>query len=167
MRILLSFGILAALFASVPSAWAQQEQQKDPTKEFFWYQCYICHVANDPYEPCTPERSRPNLGLEAGPRDPVAMTRKDPAEALFMRVQNAHGPDLCGVFGQPAGRRAKSGYRHSPNFLELAPKVVWTEENLDKYLTDTRAFIPGAWMFVKLEDADLRHRIIEFLKTYK
>jgi len=163
------FGLAAVVFSVAMAvgwtAWGQQA--KDPVKEFFWYQCYICHVSNDPYEACTEARSHPTTTIRQRSDETAAMSRRDPAEGLFMRVQNAHGPDLCGVFGQPAGRRAKEGYKHSPSFQEQAPSVVWTEENLDKYLTDTRAFIPGAWMFVKIPDPQMRKGLIEFLKTYK
>lgn len=155
MRIPLSIGVLALVLAIVPSVWAQEK--KDPTKEFFWYQCYICHVFNDPYDGCPVKKT--------GSIQPSSPPRRAVPEVIL--VQNAHGPDLCGVFGSPAARRAKDGYQHSASFLEAAPQIVWTEENLDKWLLDTREFIPGTWMFVKLPDPAMRKAVIEFLKTYK
>jgi cytochrome c2 len=158
MRMLFSIGALAALCMAASPSWAQQDADYlAKGKEFFWYQCYVCHVFNDPDEGC-PIKQHSQLQ-----RQPKSLGE----EPRAILVQNIHGPDLCGVVGSPAGRRTKEGFNHSPAFLAAAPKIVWTEENLDKWLTDTQTFMPGTWMFLHIPDPEKRKMVINFLKTYK
>ena len=43
---------------------------------------------------------------------------------------------------------------------------VWDEESLDLWLISSQAFIRGSTMFLKVEDADVRQKIIGYLKKY-
>jgi cytochrome c len=43
-------------------------------------------------------------------------------------------------------------------------KIVWTEENLDKWLTNPQDFIPGTKMFYEVKDPQDRADLIAFLK---
>jgi len=158
MRTFLVAGALAALGLTALPAFAQQDAEYlAKAKEFFWYQCYVCHVFNDPDEGCPIKQHSQTTPKQSTPAE----------EPQAILVQNAHGPDLCGVLGSPAGRRTKAGFQHSSAFLEAAPKIVWTEENLDRWLTDTQAFIPGTWMYLRIPDPEKRNLVISFLKTYK
>src|SRR5262245_13222510 len=56
------------------------------------------------------------------------------------------GPNLVGVIGRTAGTMA--GWDFSPALKES--KVTWTEESLNKWLTDSTAFAPGAQMELKV-----------------
>ena len=158
MRTFLVAGALAALGMTAFPAWAQQDADYlAKSKEFFWYQCYVCHVFNDP-----------DVGCPIKQHSQTKPDRKTPAEEpQAILVQNIHGPDLCGIVDAPAGRRAKEGFNYSPSFAAAAPQIVWTEENLDKWLTDTQSFIPGTWMFLHIPDPEKRKMVIDFLKTYK
>jgi len=46
-----------------------------------------------------------------------------------------------------------------------ASGVVWSEETLDKWLTDPQAFIPGQRMNFKVPDTADRADLIAYLKT--
>jgi cytochrome c len=71
------------------------------------------------------------------------------------------GPNLWGVFNRPAGSVA--GFKYSKAFK--ATKIVWTHDNLDAWLTDPKALIPGSVMLYKQKDPEIRQKIIEFVAT--
>jgi cytochrome c len=73
------------------------------------------------------------------------------------------GPNLVGVVGRPAGTVA--GWDFSTALKDS--KVTWTEENLQKWLTDTTAFVPGAKMDLKVPNRIEREDVIAYLKTLK
>jgi cytochrome c2 len=151
LRSLLFLAAAAALLLRPPAGRAEEVEDG---KKLFSVKCYICHTANDPYEART-----------AGPLLLPLAVRE--GNGLALRVQNRFGPNLRGVYNSPAGRRMKEGYVHSPSFQEAAPHIVWTEENLDKWLTKTWEFIPGTWMYMRVPDPVERHAIIAFLKQYR
>lgn len=71
------------------------------------------------------------------------------------------GPNLTGVYGRAAG--TVKGFRYSDAFLKAAPGIVWDDERLDRWLTDSQAMIPGSYMFLKLAPAP-RRAVIEYLR---
>ena len=73
------------------------------------------------------------------------------------------GPNLFGVVGRPAGSLA--GFKYSPAFLAGKDGIVWDEANIDRWITDPQAMIPGVVMLYKQADPEKRHLVIEFLKT--
>jgi cytochrome c len=88
-------------------------------------------------------------------------------EALYRDCRNCHafdrneaGPLHRGVVGRTAGTVA--GYDYSPALKNA--KIVWTEANLDKWLTDPEALVPGTKMFFNVDNAGDRADIIAFLK---
>ncbi|TAN46804.1 MAG: c-type cytochrome [Rhodospirillales bacterium] len=71
------------------------------------------------------------------------------------------GPTLHGVAGRKAG--SVEGYDFSPAMAEDGR--VWTAENLDAYLEDPKATIPGSRMkFYGIKDRYERADMIAFLK---
>src|SRR5689334_2289178 len=55
------------------------------------------------------------------------------------------GPEQNGVVGATAG--ARPGYNYSPAMKEAGQKgTVWTEENLNKFLENPKAMVPGTKM---------------------
>jgi len=93
----------------------------------------------------------------------------DPArgEALYKGCKDCHsiesndvGPMHKGVVGRTAGTVA--GYDYSPALKQS--KIVWTEDNLDKWLTNPEALVPGTKMFFDVESPQDRADIIAFLK---
>ena len=72
------------------------------------------------------------------------------------------GPDLRGIFGRPAA--TARGFRYS-RALKNA-KLTWSEPELDRYLAEPQAAIPGnAMPFPGLPDEQQRRDVIAFLKT--
>ena len=75
---------------------------------------------------------------------------------------NGVGPAHCGVFGRLAGT--------APGFSTYSPALkrsglVWTEANLDRWLADPEALVPGQAMGISLPDATERADVIAFLRT--
>lgn len=75
-------------------------------------------------------------------------------------AENGVGPMHKGVVGRKAG--SVPGYDYSPDLKSSG--IVWTEENLDKWLTGPQAMVPETKMFFDVPDAQDRADIIAFLK---
>jgi cytochrome c len=90
------------------------------------------------------------------------------AKALFeKRCGGCHaldrdkeGPRLGGVFGRTAG--SVDSFQYSDALKKS--KVKWTEETLNKWLTDTEKLVPNNDMTFHVEKADERSEIIAYLK---
>lgn len=74
-------------------------------------------------------------------------------------------PKLAGVVGRPVGSLAS--FRYSEAFqARHAQRMVWTEENLGKFIRAPRRYIPGtAMQFVGVSRGAIRDDIIAYLKT--
>jgi cytochrome c len=70
------------------------------------------------------------------------------------------GPILTGVYGRKVG--SVQGYHYTPGYQ--TSNLVWNEENLDKYLTNPQAMLPGSTMVYRQSNSEIRHKIIDFLK---
>jgi cytochrome c len=79
------------------------------------------------------------------------------------------GPELNGIVGRKAA--SVEGYPYSPGMKKLgADGFVWTEANIDKWITDPKAMLPQSPMalaFQGVPDADERANIIAYLATQK
>jgi cytochrome c len=77
------------------------------------------------------------------------------------------GPELNGIVGRKAASVAD--YPYSAGMKKLSDSGwVWTEENIDKWITDPKALIPDSPMalaFQGVPDAAERADIIAYLKT--
>src|SRR5258707_10061736 len=73
---------------------------------------------------------------------------------------NGTGPMLGGLVGRKAG--SAPGYRYSLALSDAA--LIWSPDNLDRWLTDPRKFIPDTRMPVRVLDASARRDIIAYLK---
>lgn len=74
------------------------------------------------------------------------------------------GPPLFSVVGRKSG--SVEGFRYSE--ANKKSGIVWTPENLDTYLTDPKAMVPGTIMaFAGLKKADERKEVIAYLQTLK
>lgn len=71
------------------------------------------------------------------------------------------GPRHRGVIGRRAG--GVPGYAYSPALQ--AATIVWNAENLDRWLADPQALIPGQRMNVVTRDAKIRADIIAYLSA--
>jgi len=74
------------------------------------------------------------------------------------------GPTLFGVAGRPAG--TVEGFRYSQ--ANKSSGITWTPQNLDEYLKDPKAKVPGTIMaFAGLKKDDERQNVIAYLSTLK
>jgi cytochrome c len=77
------------------------------------------------------------------------------------------GPELNGIVGRKAA--SIPDYPYSAGMKKLGEQgFVWTEENIDKWITDPKAMIPDSPMalaFQGVPDAGERADIIAYLKT--
>jgi cytochrome c len=79
--------------------------------------------------------------------------------------KNKKGPSLRGIIGRKAGSAA--GFADYSEPLKNS-SLVWTAEELDKYLTKPKQFSPNIRMkYEGLGDAKARADLIEFLTTKK
>jgi cytochrome c len=96
-----------------------------------------------------------------------AQTPASPKELFEKRCGGCHaldrdkeGPRLGGVYGRPAA--SLDSYPYSEALKRS--KVVWTDETLDRWLTDTEKLVPENDMTFHVEKADERRTIIAYLK---
>lgn len=75
---------------------------------------------------------------------------------------NGVGPAHRGVFGRLAG--TAKGYAGYSAALKKSG-LTWTEGNLDRWLADPEALVPGQAMGISLPDAGERADVIAFLRT--
>jgi cytochrome c oxidase assembly protein Cox11 len=103
--------------------------------------------------------------------DPHAAPDAGRGHALFAeRCSACHAPDrnmagpmLGGVFGRHAGTAANYPYSTALH----QSKLVWDVDNLDRWLTDPQALVPGAKMPVRVLDANTRRDLIAYLREIK
>lgn len=70
------------------------------------------------------------------------------------------GPTMAGIFGRKAG--TVTGFRYSPGFA--AADWSWDEQQLDQWLVNPQAMIPGAIMPYKQAKPEIRAAIVAYLK---
>lgn len=77
-------------------------------------------------------------------------------------VVTPHGPTLSNIVGRPAG--IIKNYKYSKGMRKYAETgAVWDRETLEKFLTDSRAFVKGTFMILKLEPED-RKLVLDYLE---
>lgn len=96
-----------------------------------------------------------------------AQTRPDGKTLFEKRCGGCHaldrdkeGPRLGGVYGRGAGKIESFQYSEA---LKKS-NIQWTEETLDKWLTDTEKLVPDNDMTFYVDKPDERREIIAFLK---
>jgi cytochrome c len=101
---------------------------------------------------------------------PSAVPAGDPAhgKTLYQACAACHsvdendiGPLHRGVVGRRAG--SVPDYNYSAALKNSG--IVWDEAQLNRWLINPSAMVPGTKMFFKLDDAQMRADIIAYLKT--
>jgi cytochrome c oxidase assembly protein Cox11 len=77
--------------------------------------------------------------------------------------RNKSGPMLGNVFARKAG--TAPGYAYSDALAHAA--LAWSADNLDKWLTDPKAFVAGARMPVRVPDGNDRRDLIAYLESLR
>ena len=86
-------------------------------------------------------------------------------------VPTPNGPSLVGVVGRRAG--VAPGWVYSPALRasgnEFHPRgrayLFWSGENLDKFLTEPKTFVPGSRMDLKMPDPTERANVIAYMRS--
>ncbi len=79
-------------------------------------------------------------------------------------VAKGFAPNLVGVVGRRAGSAA--GFSYSPALKNSG--IVWTEDNLMKWIENAPAVVPGTPMpHVSISDPPERYYIVAYLKSLK
>jgi cytochrome c len=74
------------------------------------------------------------------------------------------GPSLVGIVGRPAA--SEPDFPYSDALRKSG--IVWTEDNLNKWLADNAHMVPGTLMpHVAISDPAERVYVIQYLKTLK
>lgn len=114
------------------------------------------------------------LALIAVPMAAFAEGDVEKGEKVFRKCKACHeveagknkvGPSLHNVIGRTAG--TVEGFKYS-DAMKTAGEggLTWTEENIDKYLSDPKGFLEKNKMaFVGLKKEDDREDVIAYLKT--
>ena len=74
--------------------------------------------------------------------------------------RDKEGPRLRGVYGRAAG--SMDSFQYSDALKKS--RIVWTDETLDRWLTDTEKLVPNNDMTFHVEKIDERREIIGYLK---
>jgi cytochrome c len=107
------------------------------------------------------------LGTAASAGDPVAgeqvFAKCKVCHAIGPGATNKVGPELNGVVGRPAG--SVPGYNYSQ--ANKTSGIVWSEDELGRYLHDPRGVVPGTKMtFAGLsKDVDVAN-VIAYLRRF-
>ncbi|MFW1677920.1 c-type cytochrome [Pontibacter sp. JAM-7] len=78
--------------------------------------------------------------------------------------KNAFGPSLVGVVGREAGSLPRFAYSDALK----ASKIIWTEDNLRKWISGNDKFVPGTRMrHVEITDTAEQDYLLAYLKSLK
>lgn len=104
-------------------------------------------------------------GQEVAPGDPGRGSRTYEARCGGCHSVEADrvGPRHRGVVGRRAG--SVDGYAYSDALK--ASRITWDARQLDRWLTDPEALVPGQRMGYRLGDAQARADVIAFLQTLR
>src|ERR1700739_4397350 len=73
--------------------------------------------------------------------------------------EGGQGPNLNGVVGRKAG--SSPGFPYTPALKSSG--LVWTQANLDQFLTDPSKMVPGTAMPISLPDTKTRQDVAAYL----
>ena len=101
------------------------------------------------------------------PAAALAQSAKTGKELFEKRCGGCHaldrdkeGPRLGGVYGRTAGKVESFGYSDALR----QSGITWKGETLEKWLADPEAVVPGNDMAFRVEKAEERRAIVEYLR---
>lgn len=81
-----------------------------------------------------------------------------------LAVITPRGPTLNGIVGRPVAIIPNYAYSKAMRkFGETG--AIWDRKTLDVYLTNSRKFVKGTFMILKLEKED-RNKVLDFLESF-
>lgn len=160
MHAWLRHSYLAFLFTASSFALAQ-DADLEAGKKLYEKECMVCHGFNDAGKTGEFTGARQQLALAQGAHD--GSTLVDADSEMQLAVAPPFGPNLGGVVGRPAG--TVEGFNYSAPFLKTLKGMIWDEGSLNNWLTSTQRWVPGVTMYYSQKDAEVRRKIIQFLKA--
>ena len=85
--------------------------------------------------------------------------------AAGVAVAPPYGPPLRGVYGRQAG--SVPGFAYSRAFKQILQGIVWDSQTLDRWITNSQAWVPGSLMFYAQADAEIRRQIIAYVQAHR
>ena len=79
-------------------------------------------------------------------------------------VAMPYGPSLRGVYGRAAG--SMPDFDYSKAFRQTLTGVIWQDDTLERWMTDSQKWAPGTRMYYRQPDAAIRRRILDYLKAH-
>ncbi len=160
MRVLLHFAC-AALTVSATSLAIAEDADMEAGKKLYEKECMTCHGFNvsgkaDEYQ-WTRQELAAALAVHPG------ATQIDVNDPQQLAVAPPFGPNLGGVYGRAAG--TVEGFHYSEPFLKTLKGMIWDEGSLNTWLTSTQRWVPGVTMYYSQKDAEVRRKIIQYLKA--
>jgi len=158
----MAIGAAAVVALGVGSVARAQNNDVVEGEKLYTSQCKLCHGNNKAIKTgeLAPAPTQWRV-VHASALQPDGTTRSDAGEQLAFAPP--FGPNLRGVVGRPAGTLAD--FHYSSAFLEAMTGMAWTEANLDRWISGTQAWVPGAMMYYKQKDAEIRRKIILYLQA--
>jgi hypothetical protein len=105
-----------------------------------------------------------HTGVSASDAPRGVMQSTDSAQTQpWLAFAPPFGPNLKGVYGRPAG--SVKDFQYSSVFVKTLKGMEWNDASLDVWITNTQAWVPGVYMFYKQPDAQIRRKIILYLKA--
>ncbi len=108
----------------------------------------------------SPARSQAAHPFAPGDPAPGEIAFRTSCGGCHALERNRIGPKLAGVVGRKSGSVAEFNY--SPALK--AEDIKWTAKNLDRWLTNPRAMVPGTRMAIRISDAKRRADLIAYLE---
>jgi len=163
-------GLLASLAVGAPAV--AQDQDVAEGETLYVAQCQICHgkaAKSQTGERLLP-RARPlRLALQESRATAIDVPTGGlglataPVQDTRLAFAPPFGPNLQGVYGRPAG--SVPGYEYSSTFVKTLKGMEWNDAALDVWITNPQAWVPGVYMYYKQPDAEIRRKIIAYLRA--
>jgi cytochrome c2 len=171
----LRYAVTALGICALQSAANAQQGDLAEGEQLYTAQCKLCHgnLRDEKKSDATAPADRlVRLAMHSGhARADVSSAVAAPAPGATATGNHEQlafappfGPHLRGVYGRPAG--SVEGYQYSKTFLDALKGMEWNEAALNVWITNTQAWVPGAYMFYKQPDPEIRRKIILYLKSY-
>jgi Cytochrome c len=153
-------GMLALAGTSLALA---QDAEMGESKKLYEKECLVCHGTN--VAAVTIQRQL--LARAHAPHFSATLVDAGDDSGLGvpdrLAVAPPFGPNLRGIIGRPAG--GVEGFHYSEPFLKSLKGMIWDEASLDVWMTSTQRWVPGVTMYYSQKNADVRRKIIDYLKA--
>jgi cytochrome c2 len=156
-------GLFLALLALAAPAVADEASDLADGEKLYINQCKLCH--GNASRSGTGQLGASRVAARGGAVSDVASGLWDVPGGASIELAFAppFGPNLLGVYGRAAG--ALPDYEYSKTFMQTLKGMEWNDAALDVWITNPQTWVPGVYMYYKQPDAEIRRKIILYLKV--